>query len=449
MVVGDDAVMYCRNFPECAVVSGVGQTCKPPPHPIPVSRPFQIWGVDIMELPTTARHNRYVIVFQDLFTKWPLVFAAPDQKAVRIAKLFAEELVPMFGCPELLLSDRGTNLLATVMQDVCKLMCIAKLNMTGYHPQCDGLVERMNRTLKVMLCKHCAKFGKQWDTYLPGILWAYRNMPHESTKEKPSFLLFGMDCRAPTEAALLPPELLAMTDVSGYREQLLSSARELATTNIQAAQQHYKRYCDRNATQREYKLGDWVLVRFPHEESGKLRKLLRLWNGPYRIVRCDYTDVTIVKVYFPDEGTIQVHQLRVCSCPPRLPVGFYWNGVNCRCPGRIPQWLHQILENPLPVVADIAEVSDHMEDGNDHVDSADGEQGQLQQVEDEQEFHDQEKSQSVQGGDLGLDCVFDDNPNCSMSGQLESRGPRMERLPQNNVILSVIALGYNTLGDMY
>jgi len=74
------------------------------------------------------------------------------------------------------------------------------------------------------------------------------------------------------------------------------------------------------------------------------------------------------------------------------------------------------------------DVSD--QDGNDHVDSADGEQGELQQVEDEQEFHDQEESQSVQGGDLGLDCLFDDNPNCSMSDQLESGGPRMEQAPK-------------------
>lgn len=94
-----DAVTYCRNCPECAVVSGVGRTKHPPLHPIPVHRPFQIWGVDIMELPTTAKENKYVVVFQDLFTKWPLVFAVLDQKATRIAKLLAEELVPMFGCP--------------------------------------------------------------------------------------------------------------------------------------------------------------------------------------------------------------------------------------------------------------------------------------------------------------------------------------------------------------
>ena len=34
-----------------------------------------------MELPVTAKGNRYVVVFQDLFTKWPLVFAVPDKKA--------------------------------------------------------------------------------------------------------------------------------------------------------------------------------------------------------------------------------------------------------------------------------------------------------------------------------------------------------------------------------
>ena len=63
------------------------------------------------------------------------------------------------------------------------------------------MVECMNHTLKTMLRKHAAKFGLQWDRYWPGVLC---NSPHESTKEKPSFLMFGTDCCSPTEAALLP-----------------------------------------------------------------------------------------------------------------------------------------------------------------------------------------------------------------------------------------------------
>ena len=100
-----DALELSRGCGECATITGVGRRSKPPLHPIPVQKPFQIVGVDIMELPLTTRGNRYVIVFQDFLTKWPLVFAAPDQKAIRIARLVAEELLPVFGMPDALLSD--------------------------------------------------------------------------------------------------------------------------------------------------------------------------------------------------------------------------------------------------------------------------------------------------------------------------------------------------------
>ena len=138
-----------------------------------------------------------------MFTKWPLV-PVPDQRAERIARLLREEIVPMFGVPEALLSDRGSNLLSSLMLDVCELLDIEKLNTTSYHPECDGMVERFNRSLKTMLRKRDAQFGNQWDRHLPGLMWAYRNAPHDTTGEKPSFLLFGWDCRSPTEAALLP-----------------------------------------------------------------------------------------------------------------------------------------------------------------------------------------------------------------------------------------------------
>ena len=75
----------------------------------------------------------YVIVFQDLFTKWPMVYAAPDQKATRPAKILVNEIVPMFGIPDTLLSDHGTNLLSCLMQDVCKLLGMKKLNTTAHH----------------------------------------------------------------------------------------------------------------------------------------------------------------------------------------------------------------------------------------------------------------------------------------------------------------------------
>ena len=89
-------------------------------------------GVDIMDLPKTERGNQHVIVFQDFLTKWPMVFPVPDQKAIRIAHLLADEVIPNIGVPEALLSDRGTNLLSHLMMDLCKLLGIKKLNTTAY-----------------------------------------------------------------------------------------------------------------------------------------------------------------------------------------------------------------------------------------------------------------------------------------------------------------------------
>ena len=76
-------------------------------HPIPVSRPFQIIGVDVMDLPTTALGNKHVLVFQDLFRKWPMVYPMPDQKSERIVRILVDKVVSFCGVPEALLSDRG------------------------------------------------------------------------------------------------------------------------------------------------------------------------------------------------------------------------------------------------------------------------------------------------------------------------------------------------------
>ena len=110
-----DLMDYARSCPQCTIMGRSEQKSIPPLKPIAVDHPFQIVGVDIMELPLTTRGNKYLIVFQNLFTKWPMAFPTPDQKAERIARLLAEEVVPLCGVPEALLSDKGTTILSTLM----------------------------------------------------------------------------------------------------------------------------------------------------------------------------------------------------------------------------------------------------------------------------------------------------------------------------------------------
>ena len=365
-----DALRFARNCPSCAIVSGGGKLKRPPLHPMSVQRPFQIVGVDVMDFPKTVKGNCHVLVFQNYLTKWPLVFAIPDQKSTRIARVLVEEVIPFFGVPKALLSDRGTNLLSHLMKDLCEILGIKKLNTTAYHHQCDGMVERFNRTLKAMLRKQAVTFGSQWDQYLPGVLLAYRNTPHETTGEKPSFLLFGVDLRTPTEATLLPPNAIEPASVSDYREHVilsLSTAREAAAEAIKKAQKKYKAYYDQKSAASHLKVGDWVLVKFPQEESGKHRKLSRPWHGPYRVISRDDPDVTVVRVYSPQDKQIQVHLSRVTPCPSGFPPGFYWYGTKRHSPGRPPKWVQQLLAGARdePVAEAQTQVQSPLEGGDE------------------------------------------------------------------------------------
>ena len=106
-----------------------------------------------------------------------------------------------------------------------------KANTTAYHPQTDGLVENINRTLVAMIAKHAKTFGRNWDTYLSQLLFAYRTKPHESTGESPFFLLYGRDARLPTDTAFTQPlnttALLAICSPIPYLSGNLECASRL------------------------------------------------------------------------------------------------------------------------------------------------------------------------------------------------------------------------------
>ena len=226
----------------------VGQAVRPSLTPIPVAGPFDRVGVDILKLPTSYDGHQYAVVFVDYLTKWPEVFATTDQSSITVAQHFVEQIVSRHGVPSELLSDRGMTFLSKLMNEVYRLMGTHKANTTAYHPQTDGLVERLNRTLLDMLAKTVEKNGKNWDRQLPYVLFAYRASLQESTRESPFFLMYGRDPRLPSEETL-SGRVRETLDVEDYRSEVASGmaeAWELARANVQKAQKRHKRYHNRS-----------------------------------------------------------------------------------------------------------------------------------------------------------------------------------------------------------
>ena len=75
-----DVHRFCQGCLTCAAHGGGGRRTRPPLRSIPVGAPFERIGVDLMEMPLTARGSRYVIVFLDYLTKWVEAYPIPARQ---------------------------------------------------------------------------------------------------------------------------------------------------------------------------------------------------------------------------------------------------------------------------------------------------------------------------------------------------------------------------------
>ncbi|CAM4624803.1 unnamed protein product [Caretta caretta] len=145
--------------------------------------------MDLVQPLKTARGHQYILVFLDYATHYPEVILLRNTAS----KMIAKELVAIFarvGLPKEILTDQGTPFMSKLMKDLCTLLHIHTLRTSVYHPQTDGLVERFNRTLKAMIRKVVSRDGKDWDTLLPYLMFAIREVPQPSTGFSPFELLY-------------------------------------------------------------------------------------------------------------------------------------------------------------------------------------------------------------------------------------------------------------------
>ena len=277
-----DVREYCRSCERCQKAGG-RKSGKVPLISLPImSVPFERIAMDIVgPLPKSNRGNRYILVICDYATRYPKAIALRSIAAEDIA----EELAVLFsrvGIPNEILTDQGSNFTSKLLQELYKLLHVRQIRTSPYHPQTDGLVERFNQTLKSMLRKTATDEGKDWDKLLPYLLFAYREVPQDSTGFSPFELLYGRPVRGPLDVlkeswvASEKGDESVISHILNMREKL-SKMVDLVETNLVKAQNRQKRWYDRSARDREFKVGDQVLVLLPTSTN----KLLAQWQGPY------------------------------------------------------------------------------------------------------------------------------------------------------------------------
>ncbi|KAL7841522.1 hypothetical protein SRHO_G00252130 [Serrasalmus rhombeus] len=258
-----DVVSYCRSCPQCQLTAPSNKSDRAPLINLPiVDEPFSRIAMDIVgPLPRSRSGNRYILTLCDYATRYPEAFALRNVKTRQVVNALIQ-LISRVGIPREILTDQGTNFTSKQLKDVFSLLGIKGLKTTPYHPQTDGLVERFNKTLKVMLRRFVNETGSDWDTWLPYVLFAYREVPQASVGFSPFQLLYGREVRGPLDVLKETWEgqspglqLNVLSHVLKMRERL-AQATQIAHENLEQAQHQQKSWYDRSARKRALTPGD-------------------------------------------------------------------------------------------------------------------------------------------------------------------------------------------------
>lgn len=169
-----DIQHYCRTCPTCQKSCIVQRSDRALLQPLPiVSTPFRRIAMDIVgPLVKSSGGHQYILVVCDYATRFPEAFPLRTITAPAVLRALVQ-LFSRVGIPDEILTDQGTYFTARLMQLFHKHLGISAIKTMPYHPQTDGLVERFNQTLKRMLLKFVNDTGKDWDRWLPFLLFAY------------------------------------------------------------------------------------------------------------------------------------------------------------------------------------------------------------------------------------------------------------------------------------
>lgn len=249
------------------------------------TEPFYRVGLDLLgPFPLSSSGNRWIAVATDYATRYAITRALPTSCATDVADFLLEDVILRHGAPRQLLTDRGRYFLSQVVEDLLRSCATKHKLTTAYHPQTNGLTERLNKTLTDMLAMYVSPDHRDWDATLPYVTFAYNSSRHDTAGYSPFFLLFGREPTLPFDTTLptsSEPTTSYARDVIAHAEL----ARQVARERLLASQASQKSRYDERHRPAHFPPGSLVLLWTPSRRVGLSEKLMSPFTGPYRIER--------------------------------------------------------------------------------------------------------------------------------------------------------------------
>ena len=188
---------------------------------VPAKR-FQHVHMDLVSMPQSNGHN-HLLTIVDRFTRWPVAIPIPDMNAETVIDNFTYGWIAHYGVPEVVTTDRGSQFSSTIFTQLLKNWGTKHIQTTAYHPESNGMVERLHRRLKESLIALGSGERHNWFWKLPMTLLALRTTVKPDIGASPSDLVYGEGITVPGQ--LIGPPQLSEEELLRQQRATLSNLR--------------------------------------------------------------------------------------------------------------------------------------------------------------------------------------------------------------------------------
>jgi len=283
-------VVYINTCKYCAERKSA-RHMKPLLKSMPIcTRPMQLLGIDgVGPYNITKKGNIYMLTAIDYYTKYAWAFPVPDMSTETIMKVIMKEIVCVHGAPESILTDRGSSFKSELANAIYALINTKKIQTTSYHPQTNGLVERMHRMMNDMLSCVCKENDNDWDENIQYIMMSYRKNKQATTGYSPFYLMHGREMKMPIDISIEKE----MNDSDEYNDveryvnvimERMKKANEIVVSIQQGIVDERKNDIDDKKEKKKFRVGELVMVYIQQHKRGMKKKLEGRYEGPYEVV---------------------------------------------------------------------------------------------------------------------------------------------------------------------
>ena len=144
-----DIANWVEDCQECGHTKVIRQ---PPaaiqPIPVPTQR-FSHIHVDFVGPLTVSKEGfRYLFTIIDRSSRWLEAIPLTSMETNTCMEALISNWIARFGIPAIITSDRGSQFTSSIWAATCQQLGVKHITTTAFHPQSNGMVERVHRHLK-------------------------------------------------------------------------------------------------------------------------------------------------------------------------------------------------------------------------------------------------------------------------------------------------------------